>query len=104
MIAKVALEFQDNGTFKHVGTLNLEVTFARVRLNAVMELVDAFVKWCYACQAPLGTYRIGGDDAATIEWNGRSPKIVTPVAAGVVGEEASRIATEEALRAFKEGN
>lgn len=80
MRATFAIErLSDNGDWKLDGTMEIQIPFARAKFNFVLELTATLSNYLQKSVAPNGTYRIGFDDNARIEWKDGSPRVLADV-------------------------
>lgn len=79
MKAKITVESWDDveKLWKPIGVIHIEIAFAAKRMNTIIESVGELTKWFGSSAAPIGLYRLGGDEDAKITWNGRIPAIHT---------------------------
>ncbi len=77
MNVKVSVEFWDghDKIFLPKAVITIEVPFLCGRINVIMEAVGELTKWFGTTGAPVGLYRLGGDEDAKVSWNGRRPKL-----------------------------
>jgi N-acetyl-beta-hexosaminidase len=83
MIATFDVEKLDekNQTWSHAFYVSMDVPFASLKKwNTIMDIVPLVADSLAKLHIDSGTFRVGGDEAAQITWNGVSPHLLATVA------------------------
>lgn len=72
---------EENQAWSHAFYVSMDVPFASLKTwNTIMNIVPLVADSLAKLHVHSGTFRVGGDDAARIAWNGVSPHLLATVA------------------------